>query len=251
MTKPLVALVLAGGLGTRLAPLTDHKPKCLVEVEGKPFLEWQLDLFARNGVERVVYSTGHLGHQIEDHLRAHPPRAEHGLSVDIVHEKERLDTGGAVVHALPRLPDEFMLTYGDSYLLQPFKPVQEAFEASGCEGLMTVLRQEETEKNDLNALTSENNCEVRGGRVVRYMKKQPRGTFDHMDYGLLFFKKAALAHHPPGAFPTDRIFLDLIARGRLAAFETRAPYYEVGSHEGLRNFGEYLRQNGEGRSAPG
>ena len=89
--------------------------------------------------------------------------------------------------------------------------------------------------------TSENNCEIKNGTVVRYQKKQPAGTFQFLDYGLLFFRKSALAGYPSANFPTDRIFSDLIAKNSLAAFEATRPYYEVGSREGLRNFTDYIK----------
>jgi MurNAc alpha-1-phosphate uridylyltransferase len=234
MSEKLTGLVLAGGLGTRMRPFTLHTPKNLVEIGGRPFLDWQLELFAKNGVGRIVLSTGYLGHKIESHVGRN---GTHGVEVGVVHEKEQLGTGGAIIHCLPRLPDEFFIAYGDSYLLQPFAPVHAAFVESGCGALMTVLRQE--------GGTSENNCSMRGGMVARYQKGQPAGTFSHMDYGLLFFRKSALAKYRRGNFPTDVIFNDLIAAGQLAAFETRAPYYEVGSKEGLRNFIKYI--NGIGR----
>ncbi len=80
--------------------------------------------------------------------------------------------------------------------------------------------------------------------VARYQKGQPAGTFDFMDYGLLFFKKRALLKYGIGNFSTDLIFADLIAAGQLAAFETRESYYEVGSKEGLRNFTRYIESVG-------
>lgn len=226
----LVGLILAGGLGTRMRPFTLGSPKCLIPVEGRPFLDWQLSLLAQNGVERAVLSTGYLGHKIEDYLK-HGDR--HGIDVVVSHEKELLGTGGAIIHSLPLLPSDFFLIYGDSYLLQPFAPVQSQFRHSGKNALMTVLRQ--------SSGTTENNCDVRGGRVASYQKGQPAGTFAYMDYGLLFFKKEPLQKYPLENFSTDRIFADLIAGGQLAAFETHEGYYEVGSREGLRSFTSYIK----------
>lgn len=229
MHDSLTGLILAGGLGTRMRPFTLHTPKNLVEVRGRPFLDWQLELLAGNGVGRVVLSTGYLGHRIEEWLSSH---GTHGIEVEVCHEKELLGTGGAIINSLPLLPDEFFLAYGDSYLLQPFAPVHKAFRKSGKAVMMTVLRQ--------SSGTSENNCSVKGGMVAEYGKGRPAGTFRFMDYGLLFFRKKALAIYRAENFSTDRIFRDLIAARQLAAFETSAPYYEVGSKEGLRNFGNYI-----------
>jgi len=230
MPVDMTGLILAGGLGTRMRPFTLHTPKNLIEIEGRAFLDYQLELFARNGVARVVLSTGYLGHKIEDWLGSH---STHGVKVEVCHEKELLGTGGAIINSLPSMPDEFFMAYGDSYLLQPFEPIHRAFRKSGRDALMTVLAQESG--------TTENNCEIKEGRVVRYAKGQPPGTFSYMDYGLLFFKKSAFSRYGLENFPTDRIFADLIARKELVSFETRAPYFEVGSREGLRSFTRYIK----------
>lgn len=216
-----------------MRPFTLHTPKSLIPVNGRPFLDIQLELLAANGVSSAVLSTGYLGHKVEDYLEAH---GSHGIDVSVSHEKEQLGTGGSIVHALPQLPEEFFLVYGDSYLLQPFEPVYGAFKSSGKMALMTVLKQ--------GSGTSENNCEVERGMVARYQKGQPKGTFSHMDYGLLFFRKSAFSRYGVKSFSTDVIFQDLIAGKQLAAFETREPYYEVGSKEGLRNFTRYIESVG-------
>lgn len=233
MSNKLTGLILAGGLGTRMRPFTEHTPKCLIPVEGRPFLDIQLELLAKNNVGRVVLSTGYLGHKIEDWLASH---STHGIEVEVCHEKEQLGTGGALIHALPLLPEEFFLSYGDSYLMQPFMPVHDAFKKSGKLALMTVMRQEKG--------TTENNCSIAGGLVAHYAKGQPPGTFDYMEYGLVFFKKSSLSHYKEEKFPTDRIFLDLIAKKQLAAFVTREKYFETGSPEGLRAFISHINAVG-------
>ena len=220
-----------------MRPFTLHTPKSLIEAGGRPFLDCQLGLFAQNGVGRVVLSTGYLGHKIEDYLASH---STHGVKVEVRHEKEPLGTGGAVINSLPALPESFFLAYGDAYLLQPFAPVREAFGKSGKAAMMTVMRQDSG--------TSENNCDVRAGMVTRYQKGQPKGTFDYLDYGLIFFRKSALEKYQVENFSTDRIFAGLIAKRQLAAFETHLPYYEVGSPEGLRRFTSYINSVGQGRN---
>ena len=232
MPEKLFGLILAGGLGTRLHPLTLHIPKCLLEINGRAFLDFQLELLAKNNVTDIAISTGYLGEKIDDYLKSH---STHGVYVKTVREGEQLGTGGAIINALPLLPEEFFVIYGDSYLLQPILPVFQAFKKSGRLALMSVIRQEG------GAL--ENNCAVKNGFVRGYAKGMPRGAFSHMDYGLLFFKKKALLKYEKANFSTDTIFSDLIQEGQLAAFETASPYYEIGSKEGLRNFKEHITSN--------
>jgi MurNAc alpha-1-phosphate uridylyltransferase len=95
------AMLFAAGLGTRLRPLTDRTPKPLVEVAGKPLLDYALDRFEAAGVTRIVVNTHHLAEQVETHVRSRKSRAELCLS----REEPVLETGGGVVKALPLLGD--------------------------------------------------------------------------------------------------------------------------------------------------
>ena len=92
------AVVLVGGKGTRLAPLTDSRPKALVEVAGRPFADRQLALLRSDGATRIVYCIGHLGHQVRAHVG---DGSRFGLAVDYVDDGERpLGTGGPLRVAL-------------------------------------------------------------------------------------------------------------------------------------------------------
>jgi len=134
----LPVAILAGGLATRLRPLTERIPKSLVEVAGKPFAEHQIELLRRNGIMSVVFCVGYLGEQIEETLG---DGCRWGITIRYVYDgPSLLGTGGAVRRALPALGDGFMVLYGDSYLDCDYAAVERAFWASGKLGLMTVFR---------------------------------------------------------------------------------------------------------------
>lgn len=100
------AMLFAAGLGTRMRPLTEHTPKALIELNGRPLLDYALERFEHAGVERVVVNTHHLAPQIEAYLRARPTRME----LVLVHEPTLLETGGGVVNARAWLGDEPFFT---------------------------------------------------------------------------------------------------------------------------------------------
>src|SRR5882672_10508974 len=107
-------VVLAGGLATRMHPETEQVPKSMLLVNGRPFVDWQLDGFVASGARSVVMCVGHLGEQIETHVKR---ALDRGLAVSYSYDGEALvGTGGALRRAFARLEDEFVLTYGDSYL---------------------------------------------------------------------------------------------------------------------------------------
>src|SRR6185503_20450000 len=138
MTEMPPLALLAGGLATRLRPLTEQVPKAMLEVAGEPFIAHQLRLMRRERISRVVICAGYLAEQIEAYVG---DGGRFGLSVSYRIDGPRLlGTGGALRAALDQLGDEFLVMYGDSWLDTPYAPVVEAFRASGQPALMTVFR---------------------------------------------------------------------------------------------------------------
>src|SRR5512145_576443 len=125
----LPVAILAGGLATRLRPITEKIPKSLVEVNGEPFLAHQLRLLHRSGVRRVVMCVGFLGEAIEAYAGT---GAAFGLELSYSYDGSSLrGTGGAVANAISVLGDSFFVLYGDSYLPCDYRAVERAFLSSG------------------------------------------------------------------------------------------------------------------------
>ncbi|RPH57014.1 MAG: nucleotidyl transferase, partial [Acidobacteria bacterium] len=137
----LPVAILAGGLATRLHPVTEAVPKALVEVAGRPFAEHQLDWLRGQGIDRVVFCVGYRGEMIREALG--DGRRWH-LSIAYVFDGEPLlGTGGALKRAVPVLGESFFVLYGDSLLTCDLRAVERAFLAGGRAGLMTVLRNDD------------------------------------------------------------------------------------------------------------
>ncbi|QIL90315.1 NTP transferase domain-containing protein [Microbulbifer sp. SH-1] len=110
-TTAPVAMVLAAGFGRRMRPLTDHMPKPLIPVLGKPLIEYTLDRLAAAGVKKVVINLAHLGHRIRDHLGSGD---RFGLDIRYSEENEPLETAGGITKALSMLGEEpFLVVNGD------------------------------------------------------------------------------------------------------------------------------------------
>lgn len=231
----LPVAILAGGLGTRLRPLTERLPKSLAPVAGEPFLAHQLRLLARSGIERVVLCIGHMGEAIREF--AGDGRA-FGLDIAYSHDGAiPLGTAGAVRRALPLLGERFFVLYGDSYLPCDYRRVQEAFLRSGMPALMTVYRNE----NRWDA----SNVEYEGGRILAYDKRNRTPRMRHIDYGLGAFAREVFEALPEGVFlDLADVYRDLLAQGRLAAFEAGERFYHIGNWEALEELEEYLRKRG-------
>lgn len=224
--------ILAGGLATRLRPLTERVPKVLLPVAGKPFLEHQLNLLRAQGIRRVVLCLGYLGELVEKQFgdgSKFEMELKYSLDGPVL-----LGTGGAIRQALPKLGHRFFVLYGDSYLTVPFAPVAQAFERSAKRGLMTVYRNE--------GLYDSSNVVFRGGQIVKYDKKNREPEMRYIDYGLSLFQASVFEEWPPGQkFDLAEVMQKLVSRGDLAGFEVAERFYEIGSPAGLAELEAKLR----------
>jgi NDP-sugar pyrophosphorylase family protein len=226
------AAILAGGLATRMRPLTEAIPKALLEIEGRPFLWHQLRLLKENGVRRVLLLVGYLGEAIEEQFGN---GSALGVEIQYAYDGPTLlGTAGAIRRALPFLSGPFFVLYGDSYLTCNYGDVEEAFRRSSLPGLMTVYRNEG--QYDVS------NVEYDGSRILRYDKAQRTPAMHHIDYGLGVFDPSVFAALPANErCDLETVYQGLIAGGNLAALEVYDRFYEIGSPEGLRDTREFLR----------
>jgi NDP-sugar pyrophosphorylase family protein len=230
------AVILAGGLATRLRPLTERTPKALIEVAGHPFLWHQLKLLQQRGIRHIVLLVGYLGELIEERFGN---GSELGISIQYSFDGPMLlGTAGAIRHALPMLPERFFVLYGDSYLPCSYRDVEAAFRRSGMPGLMTVYRNEG--HYDIS------NVEYADGRISQYDKQAPTSAMHYVDYGLGAFERDVFAPLFPGEMrDLATVYQALINSNNLAAFEVHERFYEIGSPEGLRDTAELLMAPGE------
>jgi NDP-sugar pyrophosphorylase family protein len=211
--------ILAGGLATRMRPVTEQIPKALIEVAGRPFVEHQLRLLQREGVRKVVLCVGYLGEMIEAVIG---DGSRFGLSVSYNFDGERLlGTGGALQRALPLLGQHFFALYGDSYLDIAYAPVQATYRDSGLPALMTVFRNE--------GRWDTSNVLFDGKRVVRYDKRHPTPDMQFIDYGLGVLSSDLFNVAQDEVFDLSDLYASLAAEGRLAGLEEKQRFYEIGS----------------------
>ena len=227
----LPVAILAGGLATRLRPITEKIPKSLVSIAGDPFMSHQLRMLRAQGITRAVLCIGHLGEMIE---AQYGDGSGWGIELSYCYDGPRqLGTGGALLHALPLLGDAFFVLYGDSYLPISYRAVAHSWKTSGQPALMTVFRNE--------GLWDTSNVEFADGRIIRYDKKDRTPAMLHIDYGLSIFTREIFTGRPEGEpFDLSEIQRDLVLRDKMAGFESDHRFYEIGSHAGLAELEAYL-----------
>jgi MurNAc alpha-1-phosphate uridylyltransferase len=224
-------VILAGGIATRLRPLTEAIPKALVDINGEPFIAHQLRLLHARGVDRVVVCAGYKGDMIAESVG---DGKAFGLHVTFSFDGPLLlGTAGALKRAVPLAGDAFFVLYGDAYLPCDYRAVQTEFERQGRPALMTVFRN--------HGRWDTSNIEFADGRIRAYDKRAQTPAMHHIDYGLGVFSARAFDHVPPGQ-PWDlaTLYQLLLERGELAAYEVTQRFYEVGSFAGLEETRRYL-----------
>jgi NDP-sugar pyrophosphorylase family protein len=231
----LPVAILAGGLATRLRPMTDCVPKALLSIAGRPFIFHQLRLLKNQGIDRVVLCVGHLGEQVE---AAVGDGRNFGLAIRYSFDgSELLGTGGAVKKALPLLGDDFFVLNGDSYLPCSFARIQSAYETARRPALMTVLR------ND--SRWDKSNILFRNGELIEYDKQASRPDMFHIDFGLSVLSKPVFSKYREStAIDLADICRELSTAGQLAAVEVSERFYEIGSPEGIRDTEAFLSHQG-------
>lgn len=229
----LPVAILAGGLATRLRPITELIPKALIDINGEPFLAHQLRLLRNRGIREVVLCVGHMGDRIREFAA---DGSRFGLRIEYSFDGPvLLGTAGALRQALPLLGPAFFVLYGDSYLTCDYLAVERHFLESNQLGLMTVFQ------NAGHGDTS--NVAFFDRRILNYDKVNPTPEMRHIDYGLGVFDARAfqtLDEHKPHDLAA--LYRDLLSRGELAAFEVDEQFYEIGSLAGIEELKEFLNR---------
>jgi NDP-sugar pyrophosphorylase family protein len=226
------AVILAGGLATRMRPATLTVPKSMLDVAGRPFVEWQLEALAKSGFSDIVFCIAHLGEQIRAHVG---DGSRFGLLARFSDEGPRLlGTAGALRLALPLLEPAFLVTYGDSYL--PFdyaSPLRMLLAKDDCDAVMSVYKNENR--------WDPSNVQTDGEWVLRYEKGRPDLGFDHVDYGALSLRRSIVEAVPADTvLGLDAIQRELAEKKRLRALVAHARFFEIGSPEGLASLADHL-----------
>lgn len=230
------AAILAGGLGTRLKPVTQNIPKVMVPIDGKPFLLYSLELLRKQGVTEIVLCIGYLGEQVRNFLR---DGESFGLKIRYSQEEEGLlGTGGALRQAQNLLDEYFLVINGDTYLPINYGDVEKTFLKCGKKALMVVYDNREY-------TGTKNNVELDDAfTIIRYDKENFDPALRYVDAGVLVLRRKALnlvgeertISLEKGLYPA------LIEQKELAAYIAEQRFYDIGNLEQLEAFDEFAKR---------
>lgn len=217
------AVILAGGLGERMRPLTHITAKLMLKVYGKPFLEHQIGSLKASGITDIVLLVGHLAGQIKSYF-GNGDR----FSVNIVYsEDDMLGTGGAIKNAAGVLDDVFIVLNGDTYLPIDYHDVVKRFYAEKKPALMVLYDNSEN--------IGKNNVAVLDKAISEYDNKETKPYFTHLDAGVSVFSKKVFDSMDKKAFQLDDVYMRLIPQRQLANFVTSHRFLDIHFLERLEN----------------
>lgn len=225
-------IIICGGHGTRLAHLTKYTPKSMIEVEGKPFLEYQIEYLKKNQITDIILCVGHLSEKIESHFG---DGSKFGVNIKYSHDgKKPLGPIGAVKNAENLLEDVFFIMYGDSYLNIDFQKSISFFNQNNKLALMFVYKNED--KYDRS------NIIVQDNMVTGYGDKNRTKEMVYIDYGASILTKKSLEIVPANTeYSTGQFFSELIKKKELLAFEAKERFYHIGNPEAFEEFRNYIK----------
>lgn len=226
-------VILCGGMGTRLYPITKNIPKALVKIAGKPFIIHQLDLLIKQNIKKVIICSGYLGEQIYSLLG---DNYLNKISIKYSNDGDSLiGTGGAIMKSLHLIDsDNFIVMYGDSYLLCPILNIYEYYNSIDSKALMTIYKN----KNKWDT----SNCIFNNGLVTLYDKNNVSNEMSYIDYGLSILNKSIfLSYLKEDKLDLSLIFNKLSLSKLLNGFEVTQRFYEIGSFSGIKEAEIYFK----------
>ncbi len=220
-------VILAGGLATRLYPLTSKVPKSMLEINKRPFLEYQLELLKEYEIKDVLLCLGYKGELIKNYFG---DGKKFGVNLSYSFDGEKLlGTAGALKKAYKLLNDSFLLMYGDSYLPYDYQKIEEAFKNSEKLSLMVVYKNQNR--------FDKSNILIADDLVKVYDKTLKGENLEYIDAGLSILKKEVLSLVPEDEpFDLQELYKTLISEQEMLAYEVKQRFYQIGSPEGLEEF---------------
>ena len=225
------ALSIAGGRGERLRPLTDSRPKPMVEINGKPIIGYQVDWMRTQGVTDVVFLCGYMGHMIQDYFG---DGSEHGITAHYSFEESPLGRGGAIKQGLSLVPVDaknVLIANGDIITNQPLAPIADLHEKTGSMGTIMLVPY----PSQYGVVESDDQ-----DFVTRFIEKGSLPFW--INAGVYLFDRQIEPLLPDVGDHETTTFQDLAKQGRLAAYRSDMAWTSIESPKDLSDITAQIRE---------
>jgi D-glycero-alpha-D-manno-heptose 1-phosphate guanylyltransferase len=226
------AIILAGGLGTRLRTIVPDKPKVLAPVAGRPFVTYLLDQLARTGIRRVVMSTGHLAEQFADAIGFE----YHGLEIAYAQEAEPLGTGGAIKFAGTHVDSPHALVLnGDSYFDADLAAYMEWHRTGGQDASLLLVEVPDASRFGTVELKAD------GAHVAAFLEKQPEEVPGRINAGVYLLRAEMLDEIPAGKCSIERdVFPRWLGERDVRAWVTDGDFIDIGVPDDFQRSHDFM-----------
>lgn len=229
--RPRQAVILAGGLGTRLRPLTNTLPKPMISVNDRPFLAYLVEQLRDNGFEKILIL---LGYRAESVIEYFGEGSEFGIKIEYSILTEKEETGRRLKLAERMLDEYFFLMYCDNYWLFEFDEMWDYYLSNNWRAQVSVYR-------NTDGLTKDNMRIDSDGRVQIYDKSRTTEGLSGVDIGFLITSRDVLELLPDvNASFEATVYPALILQGDLGAYQSDNRYYSIGSLERVAETARHL-----------
>jgi len=212
------AVILAGGRGVRLRPLTLTLPKPMIPIHGKPFLAYLMELLKKNGIEEVIILVGYFHEQIEEYFGA---GEKFGLKITYSYDPVEADTGTRVRNASRLFAEHFLLLYGDNYWPLNLSMLTRFYKDKKKKASTVVYSNFDNSTRN-NMLVNENAI------VEIYDRERKKKNLNAVDIGFFIVQKNVIDLLPSGNCSFEKTVIPaLIKKRQLAGFLTHEKYYAL------------------------
>ena len=222
--SPTQAVILAGGRGSRLRPLTDELPKPLIRFHGRPFLSYLLDQLTAQGIDEALVLIGYMADKVRKYYSGdrYP-----GLKISFVESPVEAETGQRLMDAASYLAPSFLMMYCDNYWPMQLTQMWQRFQNANTIAMFTVYA-------NRDGYTRNNVFVDEQGLVARYDPERNSSDLNAVEIGYAILGREVLGYLPQGNVRFEHtVYPALASQGQLAAYVTEHRYYSVGSYERL------------------
>jgi histidinol-phosphate phosphatase family protein len=229
--RPAQAVILAGGRGTRLRPITDTCPKPMIRIHDRPFLEYLVEMLRDQGFERILLLLGYMPQVIQDYFG---DGSRWGVKIECLVSAVEDETGRRVKLAEPYLDPCFLLMYCDNYWPMQMDKMWPRFVAADTLAMVTVYSNKDKYSKDCVQIDQDD-------YVLLYDKSRTSSGLKGVEIGYAFMKKPAVELLPDDNVGFEEtVYPWLAERRQLLAYVTDHRYYSVGSHDRLSLTEDFL-----------
>ena len=226
--KKYEALILCGGKGTRVSKFTKKQPKCLIDINGKPFLYYQLKYLKENNIKNLILSTGYKSSQIKEYIKNNIDF----INVKVVDDGQSLlGTGGAIIKSIEILKNFFYVIYGDSYLNFKLNNLSANHQKTS---LMAIYKNK-------NKYDNSNVKKLKSNYII-YDKSSKKKEYQYIDYGVSYLdKKIFKGIKKKVKFDLSYLLEKISKNKQLRGYTVKKRFYEIGSYNGIKQFKKYIK----------